>query len=119
MNDLDICKRMARIEGVNYTVCINAKLYPSRNAIYFREYEGNRPAPTESKKLKEYNPLTDDDLCFKLMIKYSVNLNIQDTSRQNVLHKYIACVDDFGVGIDKTSPNKAICLAIIEANKGK
>ena len=112
MNDLDICRRIAKIDGVNYTVCINAKLYPPRDAIYFREYYGNRPAPTESKKLKEYNPLTDDALCFHLMVKYKLSLFAPLTEQTNwdcVISDIFTCDEN---------PNKAICLAIIEANKG-
>ena len=105
MNDLDICKRIAEIEGYKVNLSIKCE------GVWCSRYDNNCYGI--------YNPLTDDALCFKLMIKYSVNLNIQDTSRKNVFHKYIACVDDFGIGLDKTSPNKAICLAIIEANKGK
>jgi len=105
MNDLDICKRIAEIEGYKVNISIKCE------GIWCSRYDNNCYG--------NYNPLTDNALCFQLMIKYSVNLNIQDTSRKNVFHKYIACVDDFGVGLDKTSPNKAICLAIIEANKGK
>ena len=107
MDDLDICRRIAKIEGLRVSKDVKPKCGSVYANIYPNDCYGN------------YNPLTDNALCFQLMIKYSVNLNIQDTSRKNVFHKYIACVDDFGVGLDKTSPNKAICLAIIEANKGK
>tara|TARA_R110000764_G_scaffold238139_1_gene334952 strand:- start:96 stop:476 length:381 start_codon:yes stop_codon:yes gene_type:complete len=124
LNDLDICKRVARIEGVNYTVCINAKLYPPRDAIYFREYEGNRPAPIEAKKLKEYNPLTDDALCFKLMIKYGVELSpmfngcwcatVAQAYTFDEQIDYRLC----STGLDE-NPKMAICLAIIELKKRK
>jgi len=111
MNDLEICKAIAEIEfgekSDDWWYSEGIVSYFTSDLVGF------------FKQAKEYNPLTDDALCFQLMIKYSVNLNIQDTSRKNVFHKYIACVDDFGVGMDKTSPNKAVCLAIIEANKGE
>ena len=105
MNDLRICNKLAEIESISYWNHLG-------KCVLKAPWSWGEESP-------EYNPLTDDALCFQLMVKYNVNLNIQDTSRKNVFHKYIACVDDFGVGLDKTSPNKAICLAIIEANKGK
>ena len=69
----------------------------------------------------EYNPLTDDSLCFQLMVKHKVELDFS----QGVFTQ--ACVPDFNSDNEEAvlsrveywhddhSHNKAICLAIIEA----
>ena len=87
MNDLEICKRIAEIDG------------------------------TPPEFVGEYNPLTDDALCFQLMIKYCVDFN-HAMFTDNTLHRYQAVntITRKGWGLDK-NPNKAICLAIIEVNK--
>lgn len=92
LTDLEICKRIAEIEGVD------AKIMPYSEAVLYAKYdeEGVR-AP--------YNPLTDDALCFQLMVKYGAYLSFNNT------------VWVEGVQISSNTPNKAICLAIIEANK--
>lgn len=96
MNDLAICKRIAEIENVlvrdtgedlEWIKCPKSAIEP---------------------KYDDYNPLTDDALCFQLMIKYNISL-----------HK-----DNNGLfwtwGRAKRTnknPNKAILLAIIEDHK--
>tara|TARA_R110000803_G_scaffold120836_3_gene188932 strand:- start:910 stop:1218 length:309 start_codon:yes stop_codon:yes gene_type:complete len=101
MDNLDICKRIAKIEGVEL-------LGP--NKLNYK------PANTMCAVI--YNPLEDDALCFQLMIKYRMQL-----SRLPNLD-YICKKQGVFVNINSTtkgidSPNKAICLAIIELNKGK
>ncbi len=64
----------------------------------------------------EYNPLQDDALCFQLMVKYDM------PPMKSGCGKFYECVFDMdralsGAGIIcDESPNKAICLAIIEAH---
>ena len=66
---------------------------------------------------KEYNPLTDDALCFKLMVKYEVDIDFYlDVAR--IQSDYTDGRPDkgrwcFAGGLI----NHAICLAIIEAHK--
>ena len=117
MDDLEICKKIAEIEKINYTTCVNVKVCPARNAIYFREYEGNRPAPMYTKALREYNPLTDDALCFRLMVKYKVELDFWSSEAEI----YFCPEYDERIPVtvdckDMKKPNKAICLCIIEAH---
>jgi len=95
MTDLEICKRIAEIEGETIEHIYKYVLFISR---------------TED----VYNPLTDKAMCFDLMVKYKVS----------VFHEYdyaaVVCCDSGEAvgGVTLTeSPNKAICLAIIEAHK--
>lgn len=98
MNDLEICKRIAEIDSVDFD-------YNDKRVMYWRE---------ENSPVETYNPLTDDALCFQLMVKYKVSVFYE--------YGYAAIVcDDSGEYIGQANlyeePNKAICLAIIEAHK--
>ena len=108
MNDLEICKRIAEIEGVEFFHNKdNESLWVKRNGVF----SGN-----------EYSPLTDDALCFQLMVKHSVELSPMFTGCWCAT---IAKVYTFDEQIDHRlcpswlddNPNKAICLAIIEVHK--
>ena len=62
-----------------------------------------------------YNPLINDALCFQLMVKYKVCLRADMGSVPwvctiNTIQGYLS---------RNASPNKAICLAIIESHKEK
>ena len=99
LTDLEICKRIAEIEKLPHHLeeGMNDK-FINTSTIY-----GD---------VCEYNPLTDDALCFRLMIKYKVDiLNYTDTCEAII----------FGLSmpheIVSDLHNKAICLAIIEAHK--
>jgi len=104
MNDLEICKRIAEIEGEvvsgvgDHSVYI--KCQPS--------LVGN----------VQYNPLTDDALCFQIMVKHDVDL--MSPYRVNGETKWEAQVFSKNyadaLSIYDESPNKAILLAIIEAH---
>jgi hypothetical protein len=109
MNDLDdlsICKRLAEIVTLNTgqsVVCHHNKIFIDNNL------SGQR----------EFNPLTDDGLCFQLMVKHDLDIiapyrkNNETTWEAQIFSKDYA--DAFQI-YDK-SPNRAICLAIIEAHK--
>tara|TARA_R110000796_G_scaffold160098_1_gene276870 strand:+ start:449 stop:745 length:297 start_codon:yes stop_codon:yes gene_type:complete len=98
LNDLDICKRIARIEGIQSQI---EQADTTHAYIYSEDLNS------------EYNPLTDDALCFKLMVKYKLSLIAPEGEQTNW-----DCVISDILTWDK-NPNKVICLAIIEANKGK
>ena len=109
MDDLIICKEIAKIDGV--VVYRETKDFYGDN--YFRNDTHHDLAPVI------YNPLTDDALCFQLSKKYNVSImhyeeystaRIWDDPEDNP-------IADFSNINNDTSLNKAICLAIIEAHK--
>ena len=101
MSDLDICKRIAEIEGVR--LCTNGNWWCS-------------PAGCCNPSLAQYDPLVDDALCFQLMIKYKVS--VLDEYYTGLCDTWVAEITDQNSGYSEDEkPNKAICLAIIEANK--
>ena len=62
-----------------------------------------------------FNALYDDALCFQLMVKYQIELNCYNDEEGHPM--YWVCAH--GVHNNNyDSPNKAICLAIIEAHNG-
>ena len=101
MNDLDICKRIAEIEGLKISreipVCV---INPESSIQYFKE--------------KVYNPLTDDGLCFRLIEKYRVSINWENKTVWIGSH-YI----EWDKNTDIDTVKKAACVIIIEANKDK
>ena len=100
MTDLEICKRIAEIEKLNQV-----------------EIKGNVLVSKGFSCDRLYNPLTDDALCFKLMVKYKVRAHCLWEENDGTPH-YEAYIneDSSDLNYDK-SPNKAICLAIIEVSK--
>ena len=89
LTDLEICKRLAEIEN-----------YKGWEKMSTRGIQG------------VFNPLTDDGLCFRLMYKHK--MYIADAYRE---HPCKYSVDTGKSVIFDDSPNKAICLAIIESHK--
>jgi len=108
MTDLEICKRIAEIEGLS--------------EHRFRNY-CNAEYDDECRLISvdHYNPLTDKALCFDLMVKYDV-VFLDDEA-------YAGCESGAGpesggyycegYGVSKSSPQRAICLAIIDKMSGK
>jgi len=107
MDDLEICKRIAEIEGNKVVfdefndkqVKILIQTWCDTDSCYFDDY-------------LPYNPLTDDALCFQLMVKYKVSMEFfygKWCTRVKTTKGHI-------LGNDKI-PNKAICLAIIESKE--
>lgn len=103
LTDLEICKRIAEIEGFT-TIA----------------HEGYECCSVNSEGVIShipFNPLKDNGLCFQLIIKYKVRIHWLWEENDGTPH-YEAHISEDGSDIkyDK-APNKAICLAIIEANK--
>ena len=106
LTDLEICRRIAEIEGEIVTI----------------KYEWDEQLRTRlcwgiegQDRAKEFNPLTDDALCFKLMVKYKISL----IQHQNNTAVYCICNhDEKQATIAMANPKRAICLAIIESKKG-
>ena len=104
LTDLEICKRIGEIES------LNGDFGTHLNGAHGRRYiDGS---------FKYYNPLTDDALCFQLMVKYEVNvdsyLGVTSISSDYTNKPNIAQVSYMDYTI-----NKAICLTIIKAHKGQ
>ena len=105
MDDLTICKRISEIEGYVFDT----------GGRYFR------CELTKHGKVVgyiDYNPLTDDALCFQLMVKYKITFE----SCPFYVGRFIAHGNDEHGNkilpkISDTSPSKTILLAIIEAHK--
>lgn len=125
MNELEICKRIAEIENIN--VSTNARgnkvayenCYGTVNNVYDNGnddvddngydncYDNGQLYYGDDDEI--YDPINDDGLCFKLMVKYQVTM---DWERRGFL-AYITQGKGFPpIGHGKTS-NEAICLAII------
>ena len=117
LTDLELCKRIAEIEGNKVVfdefndkqVKILIQTWCDTDSCYFDDY-------------LPYSPLTDDGLCFQLMVKYKVLITWQDFN-DNCTAVIDGASEDipftFAIAdVNDKSPNKAICLAIIEANKG-
>lgn len=111
MTDLEICKRIAEIEGDTWTL---------ENFAFYDDEQFQTPFYLKQKERVLFgsikNPLADDALCFQLMVKYKVSL--LDEHYNGICDKWVAEIHHSNekYGVDK-SPNKAICLAIIEAHK--
>ena len=94
LTDLEICKKIAEIEGVKIEIVGDhtvEMITPFHQRIY--------------------NPLTDDALCFQLLKKYRLEIETSPTHFQAYF--------TVSRGVTDTSLNKAICLAIIEANSNE
>ena len=105
LTDLEICKRIAEIEGYHTNLAIKC--------------EGVWCSMNSNNCYGVFSPLTDDALCFQLMVKYDCDL-ISPYRLNNDTHwECQIFTDNFAdaVSIYDDSPNKAICLAIIEAHK--
>lgn len=105
MNDLEICKRIAEIEG--YEV-LDDKVYTKQVYIKTKEYCNTDSVYFDA--AKPYMPMWHESMMYSLMIKYKVRLN----------YYFDGTVDawiDSTRQITESNTTKAICLAIIEANK--
>jgi len=104
LTDLQICKKIAEIERFNQ-VELHGLVFVSKGFACD----------------KKYNPLTNDALCFQLMVKYAIEVKpplkgVQKNTK--VVWSVFNGVDDFdNYYLYNESTNKAICLAIIEAHK--
>ena len=106
LTDLDICKRIAEIE--------DQILYEDNLVM---DYE--LCAKTGYDEYREYDPLTDDALCFQLAKKYNVNImhheecstaRIWDDPEDNP-------IADISTINNDTDLNKAILLCIIKSKE--
>ena len=110
LTDLEICKRLAEIDGAFKSSSDGVHV-----AAYFNVGTGIH---TYESVIHGYNPLTDDALCFKLMVKYQVTFQ----KCPFYIGRFLTCIRDNDNGLvapkrNDTNPNKAICMTIIEAHK--
>ncbi len=111
MNDLEICTRIAEIEGINVFMhdCI------VRGGVLCRKDVVTGLAP------QVYNPLTDKALCFDLMVKYELDVQApyrpHNETEWEVMY-WIDGVSDAGA-VKNKNPQRAICLAIIAKYEAK
>ena len=107
LTDLEICKRIAEINGDNVLMMKSAL---GSNWMIAGEGHGG---------YKPYSPLTDDALCFQLMVKYQIKVMYE--THPNYYHAskviHVQNKKPFRVCESSNNPNLAICLAIIEAHK--
>jgi hypothetical protein len=104
LTDLEICKRIAEIEGAKETLYSYSSFNTPKELT----------AVFDSSTVFNYNPLTDDALCFKLMVKYKISL----IQHQNNTAVY--CIwdhDEKHATNTMWNANRAICLAIIKSKE--
>ena len=102
LTDLEICKRIAEIDGKT-----DIESIPS--AVYDDSILNNSGL---------FNPLTDDSLCFQLMVKHRINFETIATSDgEFVCYDFLWPNGQFYKSLQNDNPNRGICIAIIEANK--
>jgi hypothetical protein len=102
LTDLEICKRIAEIENLEHYISENKKYCMTRDKL-----------STYVIRHVEYNPLTDDALCFKLMVKHEISI-INISKDLFMVQCKMITVDTS----DSVNINKAICLAIIMSKEG-
>ncbi len=100
MNDLELCKRIAEIEGLEFKV--------KRDAVLLL------PWPQYRDKY-QYNPLTDKALLWDLMVKYRVDIDWRNREiySLNVKGDQIFISSHYE---DESGILRAVLLAIIEAH---
>jgi hypothetical protein len=111
LTDLEICKRIAEIEDYTTKVDRDGFVCATNNKLI------GLHAHTKGGYYPNYNPLTDDALCFQLMVKYEVCI-CHYGSIAFIQSDYTDKPNKSQCSFDgKDDLNKAICLAIIEAHK--
>jgi len=107
LTDLEICKRIAEIESNKIAfdesndnqVKILIQTWCDTDSCYFDDY-------------LPYNPLTDDGLCFQLMVTHRISVDIRKDGRTQA---FMDCENSTQCKTDKNT-NRAILLAIIEVH---
>ena len=110
MTELEICKKVADINGDNVLMMKSAL---GSNWMIAGEVHGG---------YKSYNPLTDDALNHQLMIKHKITVEFTRYIyhlKSSTTKAFYDSKSNEGYGdyIRDINPNKAILLAIIEAHK--
>ena len=98
LTELEICKKIAEIERLDYSI---SRSMTNQFKVVVATPEGDEPC-------EDYNPLTDDALCFQLMVKYKIDF----CNYVGDIYAAIYLDNEY----QNRSPNRAICLAIIKAH---
>ncbi len=113
MNDLEICKRIAEIKGYK-----TKELPDGIKSIGIVII--NQHPQSEDDCFAWYNPLTNDALCFQLMVEYRVFIDPNTCTGYTLacsIDDRLNIADLTNVAVVAETPNKAICLAIIKAHE--
>ena len=115
LSDLEIRKMITEIEIKRLFLKAKSVEFDRTQNCYWINVVGFESYPL-------LNPLTDDALCFRLMIKHDINLTSMGPSLKDCSDGYEYHCYEQGAYINASStlsisknPNKAICLAIIES----
>lgn len=107
MGDLEICKRIADIEGLLWMVA-----YPNTENAFVGLINENDLTGTPPELIGEYNPLKDKAICFDLIVKYELEVFKVDS-------KWFCIWTGSNITKSDENPQRAVCLAIIEAYKNE
>jgi len=109
MTDLEICQKIAEIEGVHWMPA-----YPNQPNEFVGLISENDFCGTPPELIGKFNPLTDKALCFDLMVKHEIGIDYVTLARR--------CQAFYGTDISQNfidkNPQRAICLAIIAKHEG-
>ena len=102
LKDLELCKRIAEIEGVLVDTI-----------------EGEWLGVHGKYDIEEYNPLTDKALLFDLMVKYKVEIDYSDNDRRKgfALFKFDGAFSKPAMFYCGEEVPRAILECIVEASK--
>jgi len=99
MNDLEICKRIAEIEG-EYDLVMNNVESNNKHLVHVQ---------TKLSLLSFYNPLTDDALCFQFVVELQLRVMYTECPAGTGKAYFV------GDGINQTdycdTANRAVCMA--------
>ena len=111
MKDFEICKRIAEIEGLCVASPAEAEARGYLPTVCCITPNGKYLGGSNS-----YNPLTDKAMCFDLMVKYKVTITFDEycVIAEILLKKEDG---DYSFYSQTYCPQRAICLAIIEAHE--
>lgn len=112
LTDLEVCKRIAEIEGE--TVLSEEEWFYPDSGCLISDCDGCS---------EEYNPLTDKALCFDLLVRHSLNLHREWSGLWSACNVCSYSHDeepiDFGVYESDENPQRAICLAVIAKHEAE
>ena len=106
MDDLTLCKRIAEIEGLEVTINTRTgykECHHDKKMVFAKGVYGDY--------FSAYNPLTDDGLCFRLMIKHEIKVSTYYKIGDRVPF-YGAETPDLEE-VEARTPHKCVCLAIM------